>query len=303
MIEFVIASKLMHIASMMVLFGAPLFRLYVGGAASPAQDAFDLWLRRILLIAALLALLSAVAWWDSLAVTMGEGWPDALNREVLAAILFETEFGRVWVWRLALAAILFGALIVLRRCSPRTKWTGVIVALAAALLLSLAPVGHAPREAALAELVHLAAKALHLGAAATWLGGLLPLGYIVARAARSGDSAWVELAFRALSRFSLVGYFAVGLILLSGCIVAWSQLDDPANLAATLYGRVLLAKVALFLLMVGIAAFNRLILTAPSLDRAPATLPVLAKSLVVEQAIGLSILLTASILATLSPTI
>jgi putative copper resistance protein D len=89
------------------------------------------------------------------------------------------------------------------------------------------------------------------------------------------------------------------LILASGCAVAWLQLANPADLAATLYGRVLLAKVCLFFVMVGIAAFNRLILVPRSSAARVPAFAALARSVVIEQLVGLSILLVASILATL----
>jgi putative copper resistance protein D len=299
MTEYLIASKLIHLAAVMVLFGSSLFRLYIGGAACEALGIFDRRLRKLLLVAASAALISVLAWWDSVAVTIGEGWPDAWNREVLADVLFETEFGRIWIWRLVLSAILLGTLIQFRRFSSGSQ-LGIVVVFAGALLLSLAPIGHAAHDTGIPQAAQFGAKALHLAAAALWLGGLVPLGYVLGRA-RNGEAEWVSLARHVLPRFSLVGYFAVSLILLSGCIIGWFHVGSWAALVGTLYGHVLLVKLGLFLLMIGIALFNRLRLAPPVVEGAVPPIAALWKSVVVEQAVGLSILLAASILATLPP--
>src|SRR5438309_11946163 len=104
--EFNTAARFIHFATVMLLFGASLFRLYAGtgppreGEQTHASAAFDRWLRFILILAALGALLSALAWLDSLAVRMGRAWSEALNPETVGAVLFATQFGSVWVWRL-----------------------------------------------------------------------------------------------------------------------------------------------------------------------------------------------------------
>jgi copper resistance protein D len=299
MAEYLIASKLVHIATVMVLFGASSFRLYVGDATSGAQVIFDRWLGKLLLVAASLAVLSALAWWDSLAAIMGEGWSDAWNPEILAIVLLETEFGHIWIWRIALSAILLGVLIRFRQSSSST-WLGIVAISASALLLSLAPIGHAAHDPGIPKAAQFGAKALHLAAAAIWLGGLVPLGYVLGYA-RNGDAEWASLVRRVLPRFSLTGYFAVSLILLSGCTIGWFHVGSWAALVGTLYGRVLLAKLGLFLLMTGIALFNRVSLAPPAAEGAVRPIAALWKSVVVEQAVGLSILLAASILATLPP--
>jgi copper resistance protein D len=309
MAEYAIASQFVHFAAVLVLFGASLFRLYVGADAlrdrGGVAEIFDRWLRKILLVAAILALVSALAWWDSLAVTIGDGWSDALNAEVVKAILFETEFGRIWMWRLALLTILIGTLVALRGVPWRRRESALVAVLAAAAILSLAGIGHAARDTGLDEAVHFGGKAVHLLAAAVWLGGLVPLGYVLLKASKL--DAWAPVAAHVLPRFSSAGYFAVSLILLSGCVISWFHVGSWNALTGTSYGRVLVAKVLLFLLMSGIALFNRLALTPAILPSArhaggvPAPIAMLTRSVAFEQIVGVSILLVASVLATLPP--
>jgi putative copper resistance protein D len=302
-------TQFFHYAAVLLLLGVSLFRLYGWDPAIELADRkriqcdFDRWLRNTLLVAAAVALFSALAWWDSLAASMGDGWPDALNIDVLVAVLFETEFGEIWVWRLLLLVMLLGALLMLRTYPWRRWQITVIAVFSAAAVLTLIGIGHAARNTGPHGVIHYGAKAVHLLAAAIWLGGLVSLGYILGKARQ--DKSWAALARHILPRFSWAGYFAVSLILLSGCVISWFHIGTLPALISTIYGRVLVAKICLFLLMATIALFNRLLLTpaivAPPRARRVVSVAKLWKSVSIEQSIGIMILLVASILAMLPP--
>jgi copper resistance protein D len=298
---FAIGAQAAHFGAVFVLFGAVLFRLYAGDMPPRIGSAFDRWLLNALRVAAVIAMLSALAWWDSVAVNVGEGWADALSVDTLAAILLDTEFGRIWIWRLALLLVLIGALLFPRRSPWNRPENALVTGFAGVLVISLAAIGHEARYTAIAEAVHLGAKAVHLLAAAVWIGGLVPLSYVLGRAAHDRQAAWIEVARHALPRFSFAGYFTVSLILLSGCVIGFFHVESPAALFGTAYGRVLIAKICLFFLITGIALFNRLRLTPPILAGAQSPVAALWKSVVFEQILGASILLVASVLASLPP--
>src|SRR5713226_890745 len=113
------AARLIQFASALVLLGAALFPVYAGDLLlSPdgLREAFDRWLWRTLLCAAVLSLLSSVAWLLVQSAIIGDGWSSALAGETLSTVLLETEFGRLWIGRLALAGLLtFAVLVVYRR--------------------------------------------------------------------------------------------------------------------------------------------------------------------------------------------
>lgn len=306
---FLVISRFVHFAAVTLLFGASLFRLYAGIPFSTrAREgiAFDRWLGNTLLIAAILALLSALAWWDALAVYVGDGWADALNGDVLWAVLFETGFGRLWMWRLAISALLIFVLLIARRSDWTFRGNLIVAGLAAVLLVSLAGIGHAAMHEGATAAAHKAAQAVHLVAVGTWIGGLVPLGYLLGKAwGRRG--AWTEYAIHALPRFSRIGYFAVGLVLLSGGMLGWLMIGGWPDLFGTLYGRVVLAKIFLFSLMTAAALFNRFYLMpriAAARRRAKGgrdALRLLWRSVSFEQGIALATLVAASILGTLQP--
>jgi copper resistance protein D len=304
--EFLIVSRLVHFAAAMFLLGASLFSLYAGpskGVGTP----FDRWLKNTLLFAAVAAFLSALAWWDALAVSMGEGWADALNVETLRAVLFDTEFGRVWIWRLTIAALLIFTLLIARRSDWTSRFNLLVAGLAAALLASLAGVGHAAAQEGTTGAAHQAAQAIHLLAAGTWIGGLVPLSYVLGKTSSGRAGAWTPYALYALPRFSRVGYFAVSLVLFSGCWIGWQMIGGLSDLLTTFYGRVVLAKIFLFSLMTAIALSNRfywmprISAARPGARGKPDPLRLLWRSVIAEQGIALAALVAASVLGTLQP--
>jgi copper resistance protein D len=306
--EFLVTARIVHFTAAMLLFGASLFSLYAGGGHSKRiRAAFERWLKNTLLFAAVAAFLSALAWWDALAVSMGEGWSDALNGETLKAVLFDTAFGWVWIWRLAISSLLIFVLLLARRSDWTFRINLLVAGLAAALLASLAGVGHAATQEGAMGAMHQAAQAIHLIAAGTWVGGLVPLGYVLGKASLGRTGEWAAFAVQALPRFSRVGYFAVSLVLLSGGIVGWLMIGGWSALFATLYGRVVLTKFFLFSLMTAIALSNRfylmprIVAAKKGAKREINPLRLLWRSVMIEQGIALAALVAASVLGTLQP--
>jgi putative copper resistance protein D len=104
-----------------------------------------------------------------------------------------------------------------------------------------------------------------------------------------------------------MGYLAVGLILLTGCLNSWFMVDGIDALFSTTYGRVLIVKVGLFVLMVCVALFNRFALTPELLKPKAKTLMTetafarLWRNVAIEQLLGLSIIAAVCVLGTLPP--
>lgn len=115
--------------------------------------------------------------------------------------------------------------------------------------LSFASAGHAAR----AEPVALMAPLVFVHAAAfTFWAGSLP-GLIVAL--RRDDTAAL------MQRFSAYAVPMVALLVLSGGILAWRQIETLDALTSTAYGWVFLAKMAVFACVLALAAWHKLRLT------------------------------------------
>ena len=305
MAEVLIVSRLVQFAAVIVVFGCGAFRLYgLGGDPTPtsanALTVFDAWFWRVATVGATVALLSALSLMLGVAANMAGTAAGALDPDTISKVMLGTSFGRVWCWHLFFALVLIGACLV-----PRVSWRmPAILVLSLLLLVSLGWVGHAVEGQGAARLVHQINQMVHLLAAGLWLGGLVPLAWLLARAQSRGE-AWMSVARDVVPRFSQMGYAAVALLAATGAVNALLLVGNAEALVSTPYGRLLSLKILLFLAMVAVALFNRFRLL-PRLQReakASATAAALARSVLYEQGLGFAILMVVSVLGTWPPAI
>jgi copper transport protein len=204
-----------------------------------------------------------VAWWATLVGTLAglllygpftAGLP--LSRALDAILLTKTvgtRFGGVWAGRVLLLLFLVA---FLRAWSQRedawtctSAWVAVGV-LAAALVVTPPLSGHASGGPYAA--VGVVVGVLHFSAAAVWFGGIVLLGSCVLPRA---DVGLLQL----VPRFSSVAFTAMVVIVATGILQGWRQLGSVQALGDTGYGRLLLAKVAAFLLLIAVAGRSRVL--------------------------------------------
>jgi putative copper resistance protein D len=115
---------------------------------------------------------------------------------------------------------------------------------AAGYLATLAWTGHA----AAGPPVQVVSDVTHLIAAGAWLGALP--GFVVLL----GCAQPVSITAQVTRRFSTLGVLSVGTLVVTGIGNAWYLVGDVPGLIGTAYGRLLLAKLALFAAMVTLAS-------------------------------------------------
>ena len=288
-----ILSRFLHYSSALVLFGLTLFPLYAhAGRGALSVPRPDPWLHRSTLWVALVTLLSCVPWLAFTAANMAGDMSASLDWQTLGPVLRDTAFGHVWVARVALA-LLVVALVALARAPNPVP----LALLSAALLGTLASVGHTQQSEGAAAILHPSAAALHLLAGGAWIGGLLALAHALIHA--EGDEE------RVLARFSGMGYVAVAVLLATGFVNGWYLVGTFDALVHTLYGQLLLVKLCLFAGMLGLAITNRFWLV-PSLGEGGKadrhrTLVRLRRHVIAEEALGLLIIVIVSALGTIEP--
>jgi copper resistance protein D len=289
----------------MAAFGIGAFRLYafagdIGSAQAPARIALDQTLARAMTASAAVALFSALAMVPCVAAEMAAMSGAALDPLILRIVVFATEFGHAWCWHVGFAVALLGLCAL-----PKWRWQMAAATTAALLMLvGLGWVGHATMDMG-GVAVHEVNQMVHLAAAGIWLGGLLPLGILLRRAARPEGAAYIPFAHTALPHFSQMGYVAVVLVALTGAINSVFLVGSVEALMTTSYGRLLMVKIALFAAMVGLALSNRFRLMPHLRDTTPASVPLraLCRSVAAEQALGLAILAVIAVLGTWEPAI
>jgi putative copper resistance protein D len=288
----------------LLLFGAALFPIYTYPDHSEPPARLQSFLRVVLVSAALAALLSGILWLLLTAAEMTGELSGATDRDAIASVLGETDFGRVWLARLILAIAIVGALAIraIARAQPAAR---LFALLSAALLASLAGVGHTQAHEGLARIIHMGADGAHLLAAGAWLGGLVPLGCLVATPVRQSPSDLYAAATNATLRFSGMGQLAVAALIGSGLVNGW-YLVGSFDLTTTLYGWLLLVKMCLFGGMLVFAALNRFWLS-PALIRKRsserAALLALRRHIFAEQILGLLIIVIVSVMGMSEPAI
>jgi putative copper resistance protein D len=286
------------------LFGLSAFSLY---GLKAGERTAALALRPWLVGSGLLGLLLSVIALTLLAAAMAGTPPWPIDREAIGMLLSGSATGAAWEARMvALVVASIIALIAAGRAAP----LGMVALTAGIALATLAWTGHGAMDEGATGWVHLVADILHLLAAGAWIGALLGLTLLVTRAPSRVDATHLRLTHRALHGFGLVGTIVVGTIVVTGLVNGWLLVGagNLLNLPSTRYGQLLLAKLALFGAMLGLASLNRFRLM-PAFERSIAAadhrgaLGTLRRSLAVEAACAVAILALVSWLGTLEPPI
>ncbi len=164
-----------------------------------------------------------------------------------------TRFGQVGLARLALLAVA-GVLtywLFARPAVPRV-WYWLAGAVGIALAATPGVAGHASTGDWVP--IALVTDTLHVSAMALWIGGLVALAAVTLTAfARTAvpDPPLV------LNRFSKMAMTCVGVLIVTGSFQTWRQVGSLDQLRSTDYGRILVVKLLLFVVMLVIAAFAR----------------------------------------------
>ena len=295
------AARLLQFAASLMLFGSALFCLY--GRPVETTDLSGghwAWTRSLLLIASATGLVATIAWLMPEAKSLTGTWTSWSD------VLTQTRFGRVAALRALLLAVLFAA-AALGRPAKRLWITAAI--LGGTVVASFAWTGHGSMGSGPVTLVHRGADALHLLAAGVWLGALPSLSILVVRSLPTQKPADVRVIAHGLVRFSAFGPAVVAILILTGLVNSWFLIGVQhwRALFHTPYGQVLLAKLALFLLMLVFAAAHRFWLTPQllmQLSAATSESGVLRKlrvSLIAETALALLVLAAVAVLGLLEP--
>jgi putative copper resistance protein D len=302
-----IVARFLHYVAVTTLAGASFFPLYAYGVVEPGTS--SRWRQGALLAAAIVALLSGLLWFVFSVANMSGALADVTDPEVVRSVLHDTGFGKVWAVRMILVIAALG-LASLRFASSGSRARSLAMpVVAAALLMSLAGVGHSQVEEGLAGTVHVVSDAAHLLAAGAWLGGLVPLVFILSLYNRDREVPPATDLDQVLMRFSGMGYVAVATLVGSGLVKSWYLVGTVTGLLTTQYGQLLLAKLALFAGMLLLAVVNRFWLV-PSMSKARADgggssvwTCRLRNHVLGEQFLGFMVLVIVSVLGTMRPAI
>lgn len=142
------------------------------------------------------------------AASLGRGWRDAFDADVLRPLLCETSIGTAWMAQAAATVLLLGAGLL---PAGRREWA--TAGGSGLLLAAFSLTGHAATREGWPGLAQRGTDVLHLLAGGFWFGALVPLLPTLRALSRP---RWHRESARALQRFSLVGHGAVAVVVVTG---------------------------------------------------------------------------------------
>ena len=175
-----------------------------------------------------------------------------------AALLLTTGWGRAWVLG-AVGGVLMPLLFLAaspagrRGGARRASWCLATV-VAAGMCAFPAFTGHAAGSEGLRWLL-IPADVLHVLAAGSWIGGLL-LVLVAEAGARRRNGGEGSLLADVVPRFSPVALVSAGVLIATGSLAAFFHVESAGALVASTYGRLLLGKVTLVVLVMVLGAVN-----------------------------------------------
>jgi copper transport protein len=140
--------------------------------------------------------------------------------------------------------------------------------------------------------VSIALSTVHLAAAAAWVGGLVVLAGFLLRLADERELGAI------LPEWSRWAALSVSLLLLAGLLMAVVEVGAPGALVSTWYGRLLLVKVGLVVVVLVVAGYSRRLIRR----RLAASRPrVLRSAVAAEAGVLAAVLVVAAVLAQTTP--
>ena len=282
-----------HLAALVSLFGSLLFLTVVAppAAADDAEQTTRVQ-SRVLLVARIsvaCALLGGVAWLLVESAVIAGTRGVAMTLHALPVVALKTQFGQWVLLRLSLLV----AVMLLRPARPLQRAGSTVLA---GVALAVQPfIGHAGAFGGNLGAELIGSEVLHLLAAGAWLGGLLPL-FIAVGILPPGTAA------AACHRFTPVGLSAVLVLAATAVVQVAEFMGGIAGLFGTVYGRIALMKLGLFLLLLMLAALNRFVLAERLAGSAPTPgRRRMRQSIAAEAVLGALVVITAGFLASQTP--
>ena len=208
--------------------------------------------------------------------------------------LFQTEVGHSFLVLTLVVVVGCGLAVVLVDLLPGRPTLWGLGATVALVMFIHAQAGHAYAPSGLKPL-HFLEQLAHMLAVGIWVGGLVWL-----LLALRPDNEFDRVA--AIRRFSRLAGYALGVVLLTGFLRAFNEIGSVRELLSTSYGRALLVKVALVVVIVGLGGLNRYRLV-PALEAGAKAIQGLRRAVRGEVVVAMGILAATAVLAGLAPAV
>jgi putative copper resistance protein D len=283
-IVFFAATRALHFASLMMIFGASAFTAIAAPRVNfaPVGDT----LRRWLVVGAIVALLTSVLCLGFVTAQIAGDSGAAFDPAQMSVVAGKTDYGHVFLIR----AVLLTGLIAFAVFSA-AAWLRALISGAALALLGA--VSHAAARGGDWRLALAANDGLHLLCAGFWIGALVVLALLIRT--RSTD---IVVALRIFSGWAII---AVALLVIAGSVNAAAILYQPGMTWSGVYLGWLAAKLVLAALMIALALTNRFGILPAMVRGDKESAESLTMTVVMELSCAMLILLVVGVLGETAP--
>lgn len=285
-----VGNRSLLLVTLLLLVGSLLARTLLWPVMTPTERQSGLsartlqWLGSVLILTTLaqvliqgLRMYGTGLSWRSVPEALGLGLSSTLGQSSLVLLV---------------STVLLVLMLTTGNLRQQRAGNGLVTGIGLIALGSLLMTGHIATAPDAAWLVPM--LALHLLVAAFWLGAMGPLSRA---AARAEQTRWLAL----VRRFSALAIVAVPVLLVAGLAMALYQVDEASALLTTGYGRSLLLKVALVILVLLLALDNRFRLTRQLIKRTPGIRDRWQRNLRVETVLLCAVVAVTAALSTFMP--
>jgi len=226
-----------------------------------------------------------------------------MRLQTSAANVIQTSFGSVWLVRMGLTIVLLVVWFLLEnKAGFSNKRQFLFLGISLVLIGTTSVIGHG---AASEQISAVAIDYAHNLLASVWIGGVIFFGFVLIPSFSHLDADKKErLSLIAIPKFSSLVLIALGILVVTGPTLLWFLEDDVSILSQSLYGLLIIAKIAIAAAMIAIGGYNQFrIQRTGEKDLREGNIAVhkkLQKSLKIEAILGIALLGSVALLTNTS---
>ena len=166
----------------------------------------------------------------------------------------QTNFGSIWLIRMAITIVLLGIWFGLDRKKSLTKKTQIPMLIAMLALIGTSSlIGHG---AASGETPALILDYIHNLVAAVWIGGIFYFVFtLLPTLSQLKEINKEKMSLALIPRFSIAFIISIGIVIITGPLLMWFLESDVGLITESVYGQLIMLKIAIAGIMIGLGGF------------------------------------------------
>ena len=166
----------------------------------------------------------------------------------------QTNFGSIWLIRMAITIVLLGIWFGLDRKKNLTKKTQIPMLIAMLALIGTSSlIGHG---AASGETPALILDYIHNLVAAVWIGGIFYFVFtLLPTLSKLKEVNKEKMSLVLIPRFSIAFVISIGIVIITGPTLLWFLESDVGLITDSLYGQLIMLKITIAAVMISLGGF------------------------------------------------